>query len=226
MSWLRFESSSLVSQVSRGGKAIISGSQVSELQLPANSLRSDYDSIERSYLPVMLSSVSRNLTFTNNNSTFVSVHKTSGSASWDTSAFTTDRFVAPITVEFVKVAPATNDSTALAMIGFNQSNTTVSYSDIDYAAYPLALNDWTVYNNGSSQGNQGSWTGSGSTINRISYTADGYIKHFNGSTQMYSVLWGTGNTVFLDMAFYAVNSTSGFSNIRLIKKEWNGTTYI
>jgi hypothetical protein len=226
MGWLKYESSSQISEVQRLGKAWAPGALVADQNIGSDAFRSTYGAIEQSYVPVRLSSVSADLTFTNNGSTSVTVHKTGGSAAWNASAFSVDRFVAPITIEFVKVAPATNNSTANAMIGFNQSNTTVSYTDIDYAAYPLALNDWTVYHNGSSQGNQGSWTGSGSTINRITYTTDGYIKHFNGSTQMYSVLWGTGYTVFLDMSFYAVNSTSGFSNIRLVTKEWNGTTYI
>jgi hypothetical protein len=215
-----------MSSVHRLGQFFKPGTLVSNQNLPSNSSRSSFSAIEQSYLPVRLSSVSANLTFANNGSTSASVHKTAGSASWDTSAFTVDKFVAPITVEFTKVAPATNDSTANSMIGFNQSDSTVSYSDIDYAAYPFALNTWEVYNNGSLIGNQGAWTGSGSTINRITYTKDGYIKHFNGGTQKYSVLWGIGFTVFLDMAFYSVNSTSGFSSIRLIRKEWNGTTYI
>jgi hypothetical protein len=38
---------------------------------------------------------------------------------------------------------------------------------------------------------------------------------------------GTGGTVYVDSSYYSVNGTyGGFSNIRVIKKAWNGTTYV
>ena len=49
--------------------------------------------------------------------------------------------------------------------------------------------------------------------------------HYNGPTLLYSVNYGSA-TVYLDTSFYAVNNIyGGFSNIRVIKKAWNGTGY-
>jgi hypothetical protein len=55
---------------------------------------------------------------------------------------------------------------------------------------------------------------------------DGFIRHYNGSTLLYSVNYGTGNTVYVDSSFYSPNGTyGGFSNIKVATKAWNGTSY-
>jgi hypothetical protein len=195
--------------------------------LPTNGSRSSLSTVEQGYLPVGLSSTSANLTFTNNGSTSVTVHKTSGSAAWDTSAFLPRGLVAPVTIEFTKQAPASDDGTAYSMIGFTRNPLpSVSYTDIDYALYQYTTSIYEPVLLGAGQGNQGTGTWATSARHYIVYTTSGRIRFFAGSTQRYDVFWAVGHTVFLDIAFYSVNSTSGYSNIRVINREWNGTAYV
>jgi hypothetical protein len=96
---------------------------------------------------------------------------------------------------------------------------------LDYAAYPHRTDTYRVYHNGSLVQNGGTW----STANKfyIVYGTDGFIRHYNGSTLLYSVNYGSGKTVYVDSSFYSVNSTfGGFSNIRVSRFTWNGTQYV
>lgn len=168
---------------------------------------------------------SGNLTVTDNGTDTVSIFKTSGSSAWDNQAYTTTSFTAPCTIEFNKQAGATDNGVSYAMIGWNEDPTTnASYTSLDYASYPFQTNGYYVYHNGSQINPSVTW----STANKfyIVYDTDGYIRHYNGSTLLYSVNYGTGKTVYVDSSFYSVNSTyGGFSNIKVIKDSWDGTSY-
>jgi len=169
--------------------------------------------------------VSGNLTITGNGSQSVNIFKTSGSNSWDNQAYSTTPFTAPCTIEFNKEAGTTDNGVSYAMISWNADPTTnASYASLDHAAYPYRTDTYRVYNNGSSVLFSGAW----STANKfyLVYGTDGYIKHYNGSTLMYSVNYGTGQTVYVDSSFYSVNATyGGFSNIKVIRAAWNGSSY-
>lgn len=155
----------------------------------------------------------------------VSIFKTSGSNGWDKQAYSTVPFTAPCTIEFTKLAGATDNGVSYAMIGWNADPTAdASYGSIDWAAYPFQTNQYQVYNNGT-QLLYGTWDSSKKFY--IVYDVDGYIRHYNGSTLLASFNKGTGLTVYVDSSFYSPNSIyGGFSNIRIVKKSWNGTRYI
>lgn len=165
-----------------------------------------------------------NLTATYNGP-MVSIFKTSGSAAWDTQAYSTVPFTAPCTIEFNKLADTTDNSSSYAMIGWNADPLTdSSYASIDWASYPYRTDTYSVYHNGTQVLFSGAWNSALKFY--IVYDTDGYIYHYNGSTLLYSVNKGTGGTVYVDSAFYSVNSTyGGFSNIRVIKRAWTGTYY-
>jgi len=169
--------------------------------------------------------VSANLSVTANGTNNVSIFKTSGSNSWDNQAYSTTPFTAPCTIEFNKQAAATDNGVSYAMIAWNVDPTTdANYTSLDYTSYPYQTNSYQVYNNGSYVGGFGSW----STANKfyLVYDKDGFIRHYNGSTLLYSVSYGTGKTVYVDSSFYSPNATfGGFSNIRACQFSWNGTTY-
>lgn len=167
---------------------------------------------------------SGNLTVTGNGTNTVSIFRTSG-AGWDAHAYTTTGFTAPCTLEFNKQAGATDNGVSYAMIGWNADPTTdTSYTSLDYTSYPYRTGVYEVYNNGTQVLASGTW----STANKfyIVYGTDGLIRHYNGSTLLYtSPSYGTG-TVYVDSSIYSTDATfGGFSNIRVINSAWNGTSY-
>lgn len=170
--------------------------------------------------------LSGNLSASGNGTNNVSIFKTSGSFTWDNQAYCSTAFTAPCTIEFNKWAGSTDNLRSYTMIGWNTDPTTdASYASIDYAAYPYAMTLYEVYNNGTYiLPPVRNWSRTSKFY--IVYGTDGYIRHYNGSTQMYSVSVGTGLTYYIDSSFYAVGATfGGLSNIRAIKKAWNGTSY-
>lgn len=168
---------------------------------------------------------SGNLTVTGNNTDTVNIFKTSGSNSWDNHAYISTPYTAPCTIEFNKQAGTTDNGSSYAMISWNADPTTnASYASLDYASYPYRTDTYRVYHNGSSVHFSGSWSSANKFY--LVYDTDGYIRHYNGSSLIYSVNYGSGNTVYLDSSFYSVNGTyGGFSNIKVAKFSWNGTSY-
>lgn len=169
---------------------------------------------------------SGNLTVTNNGTTNVNVFKTSGSNSWDNQAYVLLDFTAPCTLEFNKQAASGDNGASYAMMGWNEDPLSdASYTSLDYTSYPYRTDVYSVYHNSAQVHFSGSW----STTSKfyIVYDADGFIRHYNGSTLLYSVNYGTGKTVFIDSSFYSPNATfGGFSNIRATRFSWNGTKYV
>ena len=170
--------------------------------------------------------VSANLAVLGNGTGDVNIFKTSGSASWDNQAYSTTAFTAPCTIEFFKTAATTDNGISYAMIGWNEDPLTdASYSSLDYAAYPYRADTYSVYNNSAQVNFTDAWD-----INKkfyVVYDADGYIRHYNGSTLLYFVNYGTGRTVYVDSSFYSVSPIyGGFSNIRVAPRSWDGTKYV
>ena len=135
-----------------------------------------------------------------------------------------DLFTKPMTIEFTRTAAYTDDGQSYVMIGWNTDPTTdTSYSSLDHASYPYCQAVYQVYHNGSQVQFGGTWSPSNKFY--VVYSADGYIRHWNGSRLMYSTNYGS-NTVYLDTSFYSPYSTSALTNVRITKREWNGTRYV
>ena len=167
------------------------------------------------------------LTVTGNGTNSVSAFKTGGSAEWgSTQLYSTTPFTAPCTIEYNKLAGSTDNGASYAMISWNADPTTDgSYASLDWASYPYATSGYYVYNNGTGLGPYAAWDSSKKFY--LVYGTDGFIRHYNGSTLLVSYNKGIGGTVYVDSSYYSVNGTyGGFSNIRVIKKAWNGTTYV
>lgn len=169
---------------------------------------------------------SGNLTVTNNGTTSVDIFKTSGSNSWDNHAYVNTPYTAPCTIEFFKNAGSGDNGASYAMMAWNADPTAnASYDSLDFACYPYATSNYQVYDNGTLVVNGGTW--STSTRWYLTYATDGYFYHYNGSSLLASKNYGTGQTVYIDSSFYSVSATfSGFTQIRVIRKAWNGTSYV
>jgi hypothetical protein len=188
-----------------------------DLGLFANTLNVIYESL--TYI------ITGNATVTGNGTDTVNIFKISGSAGWNSQAYSLTPFTAPCTIEFNKQAEFNDNTQSYAMIGWNEDPTaSASYESIDHASYPYRTTAYEVYNNGT-RVDLGAW----STANKfyLVYGTDGTIKHYNGSTLLYSANYGAGKTVYVDTSLYAVNATyGGFSNVKVIKLTWNGTAYV
>jgi hypothetical protein len=208
--------------------------------LTASEIQQNYNALKSRFAPIITQQTASSpssyesltylatgtITLTNNGTDNVSMFKTSGTSAWDSHFYSTTPFTAPCTIEFNKQAGATDNGVSYAMISWNADPTlNASYTSLDYASYPYATNNYIVYNNGSVVQNGGSW----STANKfyIVYDTDGFIRHYNGSSLLYSVNSGAGRTVYVDSSLYSVNATfGGFSNVRVRRNSWNGTSYV
>ena len=169
--------------------------------------------------------LSANLIARGNGTDLVSIFKMSGGFGWDNQAYSSQSFTAPCTIEFNKNSSYVDTTFNYAMIGWNEDPTTdASYASIDHASYPYRQSNYGIYNNGAGNESLAVW----SPLSKfyIVYTADGFIKHYNGATLLYSAAYAAGKTVYVDSSFYSNSAnTGGFTNIRVIKKAWNGTSY-
>jgi len=168
------------------------------------------------------------LTFTEVDQTTFDIFRTSGSNGWNQSMYSLLPFVAPCTIEFNKQAQlgGGDNGQSYAMIGWNEDPTTTSsYTDMDYASYPYRTDNYQVYNNGSLVQNGGTWSTSEKFY--VSYATDGFIRHYNGSTLLYSVNYGTGKTVYFDTSIYSPYETyGGFTNVKIARnRSWDGVQY-
>lgn len=169
--------------------------------------------------------LSGNLIARGNGTDLVSIFKMSGGFGWDNQAYSAESFTAPCTLEFNKNSSYVDTTFNYAMIGWNEDPTTnASYASIDHAAYPYRQSNFEVYNNGAYVSAPTAWSALSKFY--VVYTSDGFIKHYNGSTLLYSAAYAANKTVYIDSSFYSNSAnTGGFTNIRAIRKAWNGTSY-
>ena len=171
--------------------------------------------------------VDSNLTLTESDNFTVDVFKTSGGNGWNKQMYSLLEFTAPCTIEYNKQAESSDNGLSYAMIAWNEDPTTdANYTSLDHASYPYQTSAYLVYNNGSpiTPSPGGSWSTSETFY--LVYNTYGTIKHYNGSTLLHSVAYGTGKTVYVDTSFYSPNSTyGGFSNLKVTRRAWNGSEY-
>ena len=156
----------------------------------------------------------------------VNIYKYQCGSAWDSQVYWPTPYPAPVTVEFNKLADVGDNGASYAMISWNADpGTDASYTSLDYAVYAYATSNYQVYHNGSNLVNGGSWNSALKWY--LVYATNGFIYHYNGSNLIYQVDSGAGRNVYLDTSFYSPNSTySRFSNVKIIRRAWNGTAYV
>ncbi len=192
-----------------------------EIQQNFNALKSRYFGYQS-----VTYTASANMTLTNNGTQDVTMFKNTNNNSWNGEVRSTESFSAPCTIEFSKQSGTTDNLASYLMIGWNEDPTTnASYTSLDHASYPYQQNEYAVYNNGVLVLASGVWDANKRFY--IVYDTDGFIRHYNGSTLLYSANYGTNKTVFVDSSFYSVNSTfGGLTNVKVARSSWNGNTYV
>ena len=154
------------------------------------------------------------------------MYRSAAGDGWDASVYSPQPFTAPCTIEFNKLADSGDNGVGYVMIGWNSDPfTNNSYDTLDYAAYPYRSDTYSVYHNST----QVSFTGAWNPNNKfyIVYGTDGFIRHFNGNVLLFSVNYGTGQTVYFDTSFNSGNQTFGsLANVRVARNAWNGNSYV
>ena len=183
-----------------------------------------YETLDFTAVGTETMSITGNLTST------VTMYKSTGGSGWNAGAVETTGFSPPVTVEFDKTATSSSDGTTYAIISWDSDNSIQTGTDgrqFDWAAYPYGTtSDWRVFNDGIQlQATSASW----SNIDKkyLVYNTDGSIKHYSGSTLMYSNVEAGTDTRYLRTAFFSSSDVHGaFSNIRVIKFIWDGSAYV
>ena len=174
-----------------------------------------------------------NLSITGNGTNNItSVYKNSGGSAWDT-GFYTPTFTAPITFEFYKSAGSPNDNgIAYIQIGITDTPTVAAASgnmssNTDYYMYPHYTSN---YNMGSGKGTSTSdgtaWYNS--KKHYIVYKTNGNVEFWNGDDLKKTYVWGTGKSVNFQTSHHINNAdtTNQMRELRLKRREWDGTKYI
>ena len=176
---------------------------------------------------------SQNLTIVGNGTdNITSVRKSSGSNGWDT-GFYTPTFTAPITFEFYKSAGSPNDNgISYIQIGITDTPTVAAasgnmISNTDYYMYPHYT---SLYSMGSGKGtstsNGTAWFNS--KKHYIVYKTNGNVEFWNGDDLKKTYVWGTGKSVNFQTSHHINNAdtTNQMRELRLKRREWDGTKYI
>jgi hypothetical protein len=203
-------------------------------QLSDKEIKDNYNALKGRYPEEDLSDY-ENVTYTTDNSGNIYISNNGGknvdmfrigSTGWNRQFYSTTSFTAPCTIEYRKNAAASNNGQSYAMISWNVDPTSnSSYNTLDYAAYPYQQNSFVLYNNGAGITPSKTWNANEKLY--IVYNTDGTLKHYNGSSLLYSVNYGTGKTVYVDTSLYSNNNVyGGFYSVRVRKQAWNGTAYV
>jgi len=162
----------------------------------------------------------------NNSTSSMEITKISSNNNWNGEVVSEQNYSAPVTMEFFKRAADNggDNGNSYLVIGWN----TTPYQDtgnnnIDHAAYPYRQDTYYVRDNGS-QTSYASWDQNKKFY--LTYTIDGQIQHWNGDTLLYSANYDPG-TVYIDTSFYSTDNTySTLREFRVIRAEWNGSSYV
>lgn len=183
-----------------------------------------------------------NVTITNNNTSSVNIFKTSGTNGWNIGAYGQE-IAPPLTIEFNKNGPGSDNSSSYTMSGGMPSeNLSSMLTDPNqsyfygYMWYPVATNgeaniyerSWTVPQVTNSPAG-GSW--SSGNLFRISFYPDGRVKYYNvsqSSSPKREVDHDNFTTIRPHVSLYSVDTTNGgVSNYKVyLGKVWNGSAFV
>ena len=176
---------------------------------------------------------STNLSITGNGTdNITSVYKNSGSNGWDT-GFYTPTFTAPITFEFNKTAANSDNSVSYIRVGITDTPTVVKANnsfDTNWNYYFMTRASANYYLR-SGKGLSISDGSGGWDITKkhyIVYKTNGNLEFWNGNDLKKTIMWGTGKSVRFETDHHINSSTltNQMTNIRMKRREWDGTKYI
>lgn len=178
---------------------------------------------------------------TNNNTSSVNVFRQTGSDIWNVGAYTQE-FKPPLTIEFNKAGPSTDNQQSYTMVGglptemlSNMIADNGGSYHYGYNWYPVATNDpANIYERQWSSGTLTTTTGgtwSSGNLFRISFFPDGRVKYYNvsqSSTPRKEVDHSDFTFIRGQVNLYSRNATTGgVSNFRIyLGRVWNGSAFV
>ena len=181
-------------------------------------------------ITLLTKSGSQTIVYVDNGTTDVTnTYKSAGGNTWNGGWYMDTGYTAPVTFEYKASASNGDDSHSYKQIGINDAIVqTYAYEDFDmyhYAYYRSAL-----YFDGTDVTNETVATSWNSTDTfYIVYKTNGDVEWWQAGTKFKTVSWGTGKTVYLSTTICKQGNGSDngtFKNIRIKRREWDGTKYI
>jgi len=175
---------------------------------------------------------SQTITYVGNGTTDVTnTYKSAGGNTWNGGWILLNGYMAPVTFEYNCSAASSDDSNAYKQIGISDSHNQ-SYAsgnaDFDITHYAYQQNAFEL--RGSDVTDESvpiSWNSTDTFY--IVYRSDGYVEWWQASTKIKSVHWGALKTAYLSATLWKQGNGSdhgSFKNIRVKRRQWNGTKYI
>ena len=125
--------------------------------------------------------------------------KVDNSTSWDAGAFSYNKVEDGGFMQTI-----VDETNTFRMIGLNNSNTSVSYTDIDYAFYLTAGGSILIYENGSYKGNWGAYS-TGDTM-RVSVIGN-TVRYLQNGNIIYTSLTAPNLPLYVDLSIRDVGGT-------------------
>ena len=174
---------------------------------------------------------SQTITYVDNGTTEVTnTYKSSGGNTWNGGWILKTGYTAPVTFEYKALASTNDDSNSYKQIGISDSISETHGSgnsdfDIYHYAYRLSGTDFA----GADVTDQAESYAWNDNTFYIVYKSDGVVEWWQAGTKIKSWSWGYNKTVYLSATFWKQGNGSdngSFKNIRVKRRQWDGTKYI
>ena len=175
---------------------------------------------------------SQTITYVGNGTTDVTnTYKSAGGNSWNGGWILKTGYTAPVTFEYKASASSGDDGNSYKQIGINDSITeTYGSGHTDFDIYHYAYYKNKTELQGSDITDEAlTYTWNNTDSFYIVYKSDGNVEWWQAGTKIKDWSWGTGKTVYLSSSFWKQgNGTDhgSFKNIRVKRRQWDGTKYI
>ena len=182
-------------------------------------------------ITLLTKSGSQTITYVDNGTTNVTnTYKSAGGNTWNGGWYMDTGYTAPVTFEYKASASSGDDGNSYKQIGLNDAIVqTYASGNTDFDMYHYAYYQ-SAFNFGGSDvtdSTEGPWNSTDTFY--IVYKTNGDVEWWQAGTNLKTVSWGVGKTVYLSTTFHKQGNGSdngSFKNIRIKRRQWNGTKYI
>ena len=181
-------------------------------------------------ITLLTKSGSQTIVYVDNGTTDVTnTYKSAGGNTWNGGWYMDTGYTAPVTFEYKASASNGDDSHSYKQIGINdaivQTYASEEFDIFHYAYYRSAF--YIDGNDVTQESVATSWNSTDTFY--IVYKTNGDVEWWQAGTKFKTVSWGTGKTAYLSTTIWKQSNGSDngtFKNIRIKRREWDGTKYI
>jgi hypothetical protein len=184
-------------------------------------------------ITLLSKSGSQTIVYVDNGTTNVTnTYKSTGGNTWNGGWYMDTGYTAPVTFEYNASASSSDDSNSYKQIGISDSESEASEaaSSNNMDMYHYAYYQSAFHFQGTDVTDEAVATPWNSTDTfYIVYKTNGDVEWWQAGTKIKTVSWGVGKTVYLSARLHKQSNGSDngtFKNIRIKRREWDGTKYI